>query len=123
MNARITTGLALLWVMIAAGRAQVLAPLSEVKTIVFDETGAVIPGCEIAFTSDFEEIVLHTGADGSVSVQLRDGRYTLTTSKAGFIQSRIQFFAPNSGPTSHISESRSHPHGWRHPRRGLYHFF
>jgi len=47
--------------MIAVGQAQVVAPVSEVKTIVFDESGAVIPGCEIAFRSDSRE---HCFANG-----------------------------------------------------------
>jgi hypothetical protein len=104
--ARITTRLAiaaagiytLLTLMIASGQAQVLAPLSEVKTIVFDETGTVIPGCEIAFSSDVERVVSHTGADGSVTVKLRDGRYTLTTSRAGFVKIDFQFFVPMPEP-------------------------
>jgi hypothetical protein len=87
--------------MIAVGQAQVVGPLSAVKTIVFDESGAVIPGCEIAFTSDSEKVVSHsetvfshTGTDGSVTVGLRKGRYTLTTRKPGFVKSDVQFSAP-----------------------------
>jgi hypothetical protein len=88
----------LLWLMIAVGQSQVLAPLSEVKTIVLDETGAVIPGCETAFSSDFDRIVSHTGPDGSVTVKLRDGKYTLTTNKAGFVKSDVRFSAPMPDP-------------------------
>ena len=75
MIVRITTRLTVaavgistfLGLMIAVGLAQVLPPLSEVKATVFDETGAVIPGCEIVFRSDSETIVSHTGTDGSVT--------------------------------------------------------
>jgi hypothetical protein len=83
-----------LGLMIAVGLAQVLPPLSEVKATVFDETGAVIPGCEIVFRSDSETIVSHTGTDGSVTVGLPNGRYALTTNKAGFVKSDVQIVTP-----------------------------
>jgi len=74
---------------IAVGYTQVVLPLSEVKGTVFDETGAVIPNCEIVFRSDSESIGSHTGMDGSVTVRLRSGRYAVTTSHVGFVKSEI----------------------------------
>jgi hypothetical protein len=80
---------AFLSIIIAVGHAQDIAPLSEIKVIVFDESGAVIPDCEIVFRSDSEAIVSHTGQDGSVTVRLRSGRYVVATNKAGFLKSKI----------------------------------
>jgi hypothetical protein len=88
---------ALLGLMIAVGLAHVLPPLSEVKATVFDETGAVIPGCETVFRSDSETIVSHTGTDGSVTVRMRNGRYALTTNRAGFVKSEVQVAIPMPG--------------------------
>lgn len=79
----------LLSLMVAVGHAQAVPPISEIKAIVFDDTGAVIPDCEIVFKSDSETIVSHTGMDGSVTVRLRSGRYAVTTRKAGFVKSEI----------------------------------
>jgi hypothetical protein len=78
--------------MTAVGQPQVTS--SEVKIIIFDESGAVIPGCEIVVKSDSETIASHTGMDGSVALKMRNGRYALETSKAGFVRTDIQFFAP-----------------------------
>jgi hypothetical protein len=75
--------------IIAVGHAQAVPPLSQTKAVVFDETGAVIPDCEIVFKSDLETIVSHTGMDGSVTVGLHSGRYAVTTSRAGFVKSNI----------------------------------
>jgi len=82
--------------MIAVGQAQVT--WSEVKTVIFDQSGAVIPGCEIVFKSDSETIVSHRGMDGSVAVRLRNGRYALEASKTGFVKTDIRFFAPMPDP-------------------------
>ena len=75
--------------VIAVGLGQVVAPSSEVKAVVFDETGAVIPDCEIVFGSDSGRIVSHTGMDGSVTLRLPSGRYAVTTSRAGFVKSEM----------------------------------
>jgi hypothetical protein len=80
---------AFLTLVVAVGHAQVVPHLSDIKAIVFDETGAVIPDCEIVFRSDSEATVSHTGIDGSVTVRLRSGRYAVTSSKAGFVKSKL----------------------------------
>jgi len=79
------------------GHTQDVPSLSEVTATVFDETGAVIPDCEIVFRRDSQPIVKHTGADGAVVVRLPSGRYSLMTSKAGFVKNKIldvQIVAP-----------------------------
>jgi hypothetical protein len=77
-------------ILIAVGHGQVVRrPLSEFKAIVFDETGAVIPDCEVVLRSDSESMVSHTGMDGSVTVRLPGGRYAVTTTKVGFVTSKI----------------------------------
>jgi hypothetical protein len=85
--------------IVTCGHAQVVAPLSEVKAIVFDESGAVILDCEVVFRGDSETIASHTGMDGSVTVTLRSGRYALTTTRAGFVKSKmldVQIVTPMS---------------------------
>jgi Carboxypeptidase regulatory-like domain len=82
---------------IAVGHSQVVAPLSEIKTTVFDESGAVIPDSMIVFRSDSTTVDSHTGMDGSVTLRLPRGRYALTTTKAGFVKSMktdVQIGAP-----------------------------
>ena len=74
---------------IAVGHSQVVSPLSEMATTVFDESGAVIPDCEIVFKSDSATVVSHTGMDGSVTLRLPSGRYAVTTTRAGFAKSTI----------------------------------
>jgi hypothetical protein len=73
--------------VIVLGHAQV-APLLEVKAIVVDETGAVIPGCEIVFKSDSETIAAHTSTDGSLTLKLPSGKYAVTVTRAGFVKSK-----------------------------------
>jgi hypothetical protein len=82
--------------MTVVGQAQVTA--SEVKIIIFDESGAVIPGCEIVLKSDSKTIVSHTGMDGWVAVKLLNGRYALEASHAGFVRTDVQLFAPMADP-------------------------
>lgn len=89
------------FLIVAVGHAQLGRPLSEVKVTVVDEIGAVIPGCEIVFTSDSDRVVSHTGADGSVAVKVPFGSYAVTTTKAGFVKSKIvdvQFVTPMPDP-------------------------
>lgn len=83
---------ALLSIVVVVGQAQVAPPLSEVKATVLDQNGAVMPDCEIVFKSVSETIVLHTGADGSATVKLRSGRYSVTTSTHAFLKNQILDF-------------------------------
>jgi len=69
---------------------------SEVSATVVDESGAVIPDCKMAFRSGLGEIVSHTEMDGSVTVEVRNGTYALTTSKAGFVTSKLDITVPTS---------------------------
>lgn len=65
--------------------------LCQGSRLSFDETGAVIPACEIVFRSDLkkETSVSRTGMDGSVTVKLRKGRYVVTAKRAGFAESKM----------------------------------
>lgn len=72
-----------------AVHSQVVSPLSEMKTTVFDESGSVIPDCEVVFKGDSSTVVSHTGMDGSVTLRLPSGRYAVTTTKAGFAKRTI----------------------------------
>jgi hypothetical protein len=81
-----------LGLLIAAGHGQVVAPLSEVKVTVVDQSGAVIPESEVVFKSDSKTVVSHTGPEGSVAVALPTNRYTVTTSKLGFLKNRVPDF-------------------------------
>jgi hypothetical protein len=78
--------------LIAVSQAQVTEPSSEVRGIVFDESGAVIPGCEVMFRSDLNTIVSHTGTEGTVTARLQPGTYSVTTLKAGFVTSKMLNF-------------------------------
>ena len=90
-----------LGLVIAVCLGQVFAPLSEIKAIVFDETGAVIPDSEIVFRSDSRTVVSHTGMDGSITLRLPSGTYAVTTRKVGFVKSEmldVQVVAPMPDP-------------------------
>jgi len=83
----------ILSLLIAAGHAQVVAPLSELKVTVVDQSGAAIDDCEVVFKSDSKTIVSHTGKDGSsTSVRLPSGRYAVTASKLGFLRNALLDF-------------------------------
>ena len=70
--------------------SQDASPLSEMKITVFDETGAVIPDCEIVFKSDSSTVVFRTGMDGVSHIsRLPSGRYVVTTKGFGFAKSTI----------------------------------
>jgi hypothetical protein len=89
LNVKTVAIVTFLGLMIVVGHAQAVPPFSEVRAVVFDETGAVIPGCEILFKSESETSVSHTGMDGSVTVKLPSGGYAVTASKAGFVRSKM----------------------------------
>src|ERR1700723_265716 len=100
MAVRITTCRALatmtcgafLILLIAAGQAQAVLPLSEVKITVLDPSGAVIPGSEVAFNTDSKTIVAQTGRNGSVTVTLPTGRYVVTATHLGFLKNEVSNF-------------------------------
>jgi hypothetical protein len=76
-------------------------PVSEVKCIVADATGAVIPHSEVVFNGETSPIIAHTGMDGSVNVELPIGRYTATAKQNGFVTSKPVDFQINA-PTPFI---------------------
>jgi len=80
------------FLVIAAVHAQVTSPVSEVKVTVYDQSGAVIADGEVDFKSDSKTIALHTGKDGAVTVTLRDGRYSVSASRFGFLKQEITDF-------------------------------
>jgi hypothetical protein len=76
----------------SVGHGQAFPLVSHVTAIVFDESGAVIPDSELVFRSDSKEIVSHTGADGSVTVSLQNGRYSVAITKLGFVKTEVRDF-------------------------------
>jgi hypothetical protein len=78
-----------LTLLVPAGYAQAVAPLSEIKVTVVDQTGARIPGSELAFKGDSKTIVSHTGSDGAVTVTLPSGQYTVSVSARGFLKNNL----------------------------------
>ena len=76
--------------MISIGHAQSLPFVSPVTTTVFDESGALIPNCEIVFKGDSGTVVSRTEADGSVTLNLQSGRYSVTTIRSGFVRTEIR---------------------------------
>jgi carboxypeptidase family protein len=72
------------------GHGQAFPLASHVTAIVFDESGAVIPDSELVFRSDSKEIVSHTGTDGSVTVSLQNGRYSVAITKLGFVKTEVR---------------------------------
>jgi hypothetical protein len=78
--------------LITAGHAQVVAPLSEIKITIADQIGAVLPDSEVALRSDSKTVVTHSGRDGSLTVTLPSGRYTVTASHYGFLKNEVREF-------------------------------
>jgi carboxypeptidase family protein len=74
----------------SVGHSQAFPFVSPVTAIVFDESGAMIPDSELVFRSDPREIVSHTGADGSVTVSLQNGRYSVDITKPGFVKTEVR---------------------------------
>jgi hypothetical protein len=83
----------LLSLLTAAGHAQIVPPVSEVKVTVVDQIGALIDDCEVVFKSDSERIVAHPGQDRWwIRVRLPSGQYAVTASKAGFLKNEVPDF-------------------------------
>lgn len=60
--------------------------LGNVRTIVRDPTGAVIPNAEVTFRGD-KTVAEKTTQDGSIRVQLPCGLYSVTVARPGFTTS------------------------------------
>jgi hypothetical protein len=67
-------------------------PVSEVKGVVADATGAVIPQSQVEFKGESGTIVAQTGMDGVVAVQLRTGKYAVTIARTGFKTEKLVDF-------------------------------
>jgi hypothetical protein len=76
--------------VISVGQAQAFPLVAQVTATVFDQSGAVIPDSELVFRSDSKATVSRTGADGSVTVSLQSGRYSVTITKLGFAKTEIR---------------------------------
>ena len=76
---------------LAIGQGHSSSPeiLSEVKAIVTDATGALIPHSEVTFKGESATIVSYTSMDGSVTVKLRTGRYAVTFARTGFVTAKL----------------------------------
>jgi hypothetical protein len=68
------------------------SPTSEVKGVVTDTTGAVIPHAEVAFKGDSDTIKTQTARDGSFDLTLPSGRYVVTIAQSGFKVTRVLDF-------------------------------
>lgn len=77
--------------VIAASQAQEHS--FAVKGVVVDPSGAVLPQAEVVFKYESGAIVAHTGADGSVRVNLPAGQYVVTVSAPGFITAILADFS------------------------------
>ena len=81
-----------IFLLIAGSQAQPAAPLSQVRVTFVDQIGAVIGDGEVVFKSASKTIVSRTGNDGSVTVTLASGRYTLTATSRGFLKNEVPDF-------------------------------
>ena len=73
--------------------------LFAIEGVVVDESGARITHAEVVFKAESGTTVAHTGMDGSVSVNLKAGRYVVTVSALGFVTTKlVDFSVP--GPTA-----------------------
>jgi carboxypeptidase family protein len=71
-------------------------PSSEVTGIVTDATGAVIPHSEVVFKGESGTLVSHTSTDGTVKVELRTGKYSVTVAGIGFVTAKLADFQINA---------------------------
>jgi hypothetical protein len=88
------------FLLIAGSQAQVVAPLSEIKATVVDQSGARIPGSEVVFKADSKTIVSRMGSDGAATITLPSGEYVVSVSAIGFLKTNLPDFqviapAPN----------------------------
>jgi len=85
----------------ASHRSSTAEPVSEIKVIVTDANGALIPNSEVLFRGESGTIVAHTAMEGSVKVELPNGKYTLTVCRVGFVTSKPVDFQINApAPTT-----------------------
>ena len=103
-------------------RSSTPAPVSEVRGVVTDAMGAVIQRSEVVFTGDSGTIVSHTGEDGSVTVHLPTGTYTVTIMSPNFLSAKLANFrvsAPTPASFQIALEVPSAAHSpWIFGRRG-----
>jgi len=94
--------------VISVGHAQASPVKSPVTFRVFDVKGAAIANCVVVIRNDSEVIASHTEADGSLTLSLQSGKYSVTASKAGFVRTNLEVQGPNFGTTSRRDDSGSH---------------
>lgn len=103
MTTRLTVAIACsMSLSVVSGHAQQIgSPTSEVRATVVDESSALVSDCKVVFRNESETVASRTGRDGSVTVRLPSGKYTLKTSRCGFgeafdpiTMSDIQIVAP-----------------------------
>lgn len=70
--------------------------MAEVKGIVADATGAVIPQSKVVFKGESGTVVGHTSLEGAVTVELRTGMYDVTITKTGFVTAKLVDFQVNA---------------------------
>jgi hypothetical protein len=100
LSAAVALASLLLLAALCSGQERTIPePVAEIKGIVTDETGAVIPQSEVVFKGKLGAIVSHTSMDGSVTVELRTGSYAVTITKSGFVAAKLVDFQINA-PTA-----------------------
>jgi hypothetical protein len=98
----------ILRILLASLLSPVLAPVSissgehpqtngEIKGTVFDVNEAVISDAMLTFRDEAGEEKVKTSQDGTYSVRLKSGIYTLAVSHAGFCRARRSAFVLESG--------------------------
>lgn len=71
--------------------------LGEVRTVVRDPTGVVIPNAEVTFRGE-KTVTAKTTQDGSIRVQLPYGPFSVTVAKPGFTTSVEHISIQTAGP-------------------------
>ncbi len=76
------------------------APFVDLNIQVIDQTGALVGRAEFEVRCGATVVTGVTGADGTATIRLRSGNYTLRSSAPGFAQKRLEVQLPLSAPLS-----------------------
>jgi iron complex outermembrane receptor protein len=76
------------------------APFSDLRIQVSDQTGALIGRAEFEVRCGATVVTGITGTDGTATIRLRSGNYTLRSSAPGFAQKTLEVQLPLSAPLS-----------------------
>ena len=71
-------------------------PVSEIRGIVADESGAVIPQSVVRFEGKLGTTAYLTGMDGSITAERPTGKYAVTITHAGFVTAKLLDFQVNA---------------------------